>query len=153
MSDSSAVHRNVTQLLLEEGIFSEATLIEQLGECIDRHKSEAKRARLKRTHDEAKDASTLKGVVDQINEQLRPLGLMIARMKSRISGEYELYYGIVNLNEEDGFAKQGWLNKSEQEFFHKLVEEILDSDDKQIEAVAATKCAPSPWPCLVTESN
>ena len=88
-------------------------------------------------NDESKDGEILRKVVEQVNVLLKPLGLMIARMKSRSAGEYQVYYGLVNLNEDDGFAKQGWLNKSEQEFFHKLVDEILESEGKQIEAVAA----------------
>lgn len=130
------VHRNVAQLLLDEGIFSETTLVDHLGECIERYKDDAKRARLKRTHDDKKDQEMLNGVVTTINVQLEPLGLKVARMKSRISGDWERYYGIVNLNEDD-FSKQDWLSKSEQEFFHKLVEEILESETKQIDAVDA----------------
>ena len=133
------MHRNICQLLLEKGIFSKPELIDLLGDCIERHKSEATRGRLKRRHDEDKDAETLEKVVQTINAQLKPLGLMIARMKSRDreSQLWETYYGVVNLNEDDGFGRQGWLNKSEQEFFHKLVEEILDSESKQVEAVVA----------------
>ena len=117
--------------MLDEGIFSEEQLIELLGDCIDKYKDDAKRARLKRMHDEMKDAKTLEAVVESINLQLKPLSLMIARMKSKISGSWETYYGVVNLNEDDGFAKQGWLSKSEQEFFHKLIEEILSSDVRE----------------------
>ena len=134
-----AVHRNICQLLLEVGIFSKPQLIELLGQCIDAHKAEATRGRLKRKHDETKDAETLEKVIDTINAQLKPLALMVARMKSRNreSKEWETYYGVVNLNDEDGFGKQGWLSKSEQEFFHRLVEEIVDSDSKEVEAVVA----------------
>ena len=80
-------------------------------------------------------------VVEDINKQLEPLGLKVARMKSRNgsdSGAFQLYYGVVNLDEEDGWGKQGWLSKSEQEFFHKLVGEILGSDEKRVEASDAT---------------
>ena len=129
MAAMTDVHRNITQLLLEEGVYSESDLMNLMGDCIDLHKREALKGRLKRTHEEAHDKKTLKAVVDRINEQLQPLQLKIAVMKSKqLSGEYETYYGLVNLNEHDGFAKQGWLNKSEQEFFHNIVEEILASD-------------------------
>ena len=141
-AESSDVHRNITQLLLDEGIFPEATLIDHLGECADRHDKEAKRAKIK-MHQDGRDAETLKKVVEKINGQLQPLGLMIARMKSKITGQYEVYYGLVNV-QDDSFAKQEWLKKPEQEFFHKLVEAITDSDDKQVEAVAAAKYAPAP---------
>ena len=135
-----AVHRNICQLLLEKGIFSKPELIDLLGDCIEKHKSEASRGRLKRKHDEVKDGETLDKVLQTINAQLQPLGLKVARMKSRDreSNAWETYYGVVNLNEEDGFGKQGWLSKSEQEFFHKLVDEILESESKQVEAVVAS---------------
>ncbi len=136
-SRNSDVHRNICQLMLDQGIYSEKELVEHMGECIERHKGEAKRVKLKRTHDEAKDQKTLEGVVARINEQLEPLGLKVARLKSKVTGEWERYYGMVNLNEEDSFGKQDWLNKAEQEYFNKLVEEILEADGQRVEAVAA----------------
>ena len=91
------VHRNITQLLLEEGVYSESDLMNLMGDCIDLHKREALKGRLKRTHEEAHDKKTLKAVVDRINEQLQPLQLKIAVMKSKqLSGEYETYYGPVS---------------------------------------------------------
>ena len=153
MSTTTDVHRNIAQLVLDEGIFSEEQLIELLGDCIDKYKDDAKRARLKRTHDEMKDAKTLEAVVESINLQLKPLSLMIARMKSKISGSWETYYGVVNLNEDDGFAKQGWLSKSEQEFFHKLIEEILSSDVRAPPPPPARRRhRPAPSACASTHS-
>ena len=108
-SSGSDVHRNIAQLLLEEGIFAETDLLEHLGECIEKHKDQAKRARLKRTHDQTKDGAMLTTVVEDINKQLEPLGLKVARMKSRNgsdSGAFQLYYGVVNLDEEDGWASR-----------------------------------------------
>ena len=190
------VHRNITQLLLEEGALSESDLINHMGDCIDLHKHEAIKGRLKRTHDEARDKKTLEAVVDRINGQLDPLGLKIANMKSKLSGEYEVrrrpvcrsvtgrggsvchpplllvvvclfsssplllislvllistgasgwqvYYGLVNLKEHDGFAKQqGWLKESEQEFFHMLVDKINES-----EVPPSPHSRPSPLPLL-----
>jgi hypothetical protein len=134
---SSDVHRNICQLLLDRGVFSEDDLLEQLGECIDRHKHAAKRAKLTLKHDDARDRKMLHEVVDHISKQLTPLGLKVARVKSRVMGTHLLYYGIVNLDEDDGFGKQEWLSKSEQEFFYKVVAEILSSDDKEIDSVAA----------------
>ena len=133
---------HVTQLLLDQGVFSEDDLLELFSECVERHAKEAKRAKLKIQHDPDRDKRTLQQVVDLINGNLDPLGLKVVRHRYRNGpppdGAWQTYYGVVNLNEDDGFAKQEWLSKSEQEFFHTLVGQILGSDDGQIDAVEAT---------------
>lgn len=133
-------HRNMCQLLLDHGVFSEDELLEQLGESIERHKRDIadkrESKRLKLHHEEQRDLKTLAAVIEHINEQIEPFGMKVARMKSQTSGTWQVYYGVVNLAEEDGF-KQEWLSKSEQEFFHLLVGEIIGSDSKQIESSEA----------------
>lgn len=134
-------HRNVCQVLLDQGVITESALFDAFSEVLDRHKSDAKRARLSLKGDDEKDRKTLQSVIDTCNEGLEPLGLKIARMRhkdgsaSDEDNAWSTYFGVVNLVEED--ARQDWMNKSEQEFFHKLVIEILGSDDKQVESQEA----------------
>lgn len=139
------VHRNVTQLLLDQGVFCEDDLLELFSECVERHAKEAKRAKLKIQHDPDRDKRTLQQVVDLINGNLDPLGLKVVRHRYRNGpppdGAWQTYYGVVNLNEDDGFAKQEWLSKSEQEFFHKLVGEILAAESKTVDELDATNSA------------
>merc|ERR1712005_62304 len=92
MASSSDVHRNICQLLLDEGVKSEEDLLDNLGECIDRHKESAKRARVKLHDDVNKNAATLESIVQVINDQLQPLGFKVARMKSQVTGEWARYY-------------------------------------------------------------
>ena len=133
------MHRNVCQLLLEHGVFGEEDLIDRLGDCIDRHKQDAKRLKIKRHDDESRNQQQLGKVVDQVNAQLEPLQLKVARMRSKISGEWLTYYGVVNLNEDDALGAHAVsLSKSEQEFFHRLVGDILSCDERRVEATEAT---------------
>lgn len=134
-------HRNVCQVLLDQGVITESALIDAFGEVLDRYKPEAKRARLSLKGEEDKDRKTLQTVVETCNGGLEPLGLKIARMRHKDSSAsdedsaWNTYYGVVNLVEDD--AKQDWMSKSEQEFFHKLVIEILDSEGKHLESQEA----------------
>ena len=139
----TSCHRNVVQILLDQGVLSEQVFLETFGEVVQRYQHEAKRARIALKGDEEKDKKTLVQAVDLCNERLEPLGLKIAKMKHKDregadgqEGTWNTYYGVVNLVEED--TKQDWMGKSEQEFFHKLVMEILGSDTKQIESQEAT---------------
>ena len=110
-------------------------------QVVQRFHQDAKRAKLTLKHDDGreKDRKTLGLVIDHCNEGLEPIGLKVAKIKHKDteSGSWHVYYGVVNLNEDDGAAKQDWMSKSEQEFFHKLVLEILDADDKRLEAQEA----------------
>ena len=132
-------HRNVCQLLLDRGVYKEDELAEAWQEVVGRYPKDAKRAKLSLKHDEVRDRETLMKVVDSCNESLEPLGLKIAKMKQqdRDSKAWITYYGIVNLVEDDKYATQTWMSKSEQEFFHKLVAEILGSDPKELESSLA----------------
>ena len=130
------VHRNVVQLVLSQGLFRESELLDLLARCIDTHKQEAKRARLKyNADDHDTNLKTLSSVVDVANEKLLPLGMKIARMKSKAHGQADTYYGVVDLNTDDAFSKfANPLSTAEQEFFHKLVSAILASGNKAIES-------------------
>lgn len=139
------------QLLLEEGALSEDRLVALLGECVTRHGGEAKRAkivthveggrsRLSAADADEKNRKTLGVVLDALTAQLQPLGMKVAKMKSR--ADKQLHYGLVNLNPDDALAKAATtLSKSEQEFFHKLVGEILAAESKTVDELDATNSA------------
>lgn len=142
-TESGDVGRNITQLLLDQGIFTEQALLERFALCVGTHKADAKRAKLRyhpvdQQSDDAernaeRNLKALQGVIEHSNEQLKTLGLMVARMKSKASGVQETYYGLVDLNSHDEFSKLATtLNKGEQEYFRRVVAEILASDDKEI---------------------
>ena len=120
---------------------NEDELLDIFGNTIDNYKAEAKRARLSLKHDRdsdnSRDVKSLRGVIDEINSQWEPWNMKVAKMKYKTAGRFVQYYGVVNILEEDGMCKQDWLSKSEQEFFHLLVAEILDADSKTIDAVQA----------------
>lgn len=133
--------QNISQLLLRVGVLNEDELLDIFGNTIDNYKAEAKRARLSLKHDRdsdnSRDVKSLRGVIDEINSQWEPWNMKVAKMKYKTAGRFVQYYGVVNILEEDGMCKQDWLSKSEQEFFHLLVAEILDADSKTIDAVQA----------------
>ena len=126
------VQRNMCQLLLAHGIFSERQLLDLFEQCIVQHKADAKRARLTHTGDDDKDRRTLMAVIDALNGQLESLGMKIAKLRSRASGSEDWYYGVVNLGGDDPFSRLAdSLNKAEQEYFHKLITRILESEDME----------------------
>ena len=131
--------QNVFQLLLTEGAISETDLLEHLGDCVERHKAEAKRAKVAYKHEAERDIKTLRGIVDDINSQIEAWNMKIARknFKAPGSSKWVHHYGVVNILEDDGMCKQDWLSKSEQEFFHLIVAEILDADTKSIDSTIA----------------
>ena len=141
--DYGDVLRNLTQLLLDRGVFTEHDLLERFAACLDTHKHDAKRAKL-RYHAVDQDSENaernaernlkaLQAVVASTNDQLKTLGMMVKRTKSKASGTQETYYGLVDLNSNDDFSKLATtLTKSEQEYFRKVVTQILGSDDKQV---------------------
>ena len=132
-------NRRMLQLLLTEGAISETDLLEHLGDCVERHKAEAKRAKVAYKHEAERDIKTLRGIVDDINSQIEAWNMKIARknFKAPGSSKWVHHYGVVNILEDDGMCKQDWLSKSEQEFFHLIVAEILDADTKSIDSTIA----------------
>jgi hypothetical protein len=64
-------------------------------------------------------------MVDTLNKELSGLGLKFARLKSKASGSWETYYGVVNLVVDDTFSKLADpLGKAEQEFFRRCVQPL-----------------------------
>lgn len=133
------VHRNLLQLLLDRGVFTEQDLLKKFAECIQEHKDDAKRAKLRyHSDDPERNLKALQSVVDQLDEQLKTLGMKVARMRSKASGVQETYFGIVDLNSSDTFSKLASpLGKAEQEFFRRVVADILASEDKEIDSASA----------------
>ena len=129
----SDVHRNVTQLLLDQGVYSEDKLLDVLRACIEAHPAEAKRVKLKMKNDSERDNKLLATVVEAINTQLEPLGLKVAKMKFRKTP----YYGLVNLVEDDLAKAAQPLGKAEQEYFHRLVGEILGAPGSKLDHTQA----------------
>ena len=81
------VHRNLLQLLLDRGVFTEQDLLKKFAECIQEHKDDAKRAKLRyHSDDPERNLKALQSVVDQLDEQLKTLGMKVARMRSKASG-------------------------------------------------------------------
>lgn len=128
------VQRNLCQLLLSQGCFLEDDLVERYHECLDRHK------RQKRWHkdDDEKNRKELGRMIDELNEQLEALGIKVARMKSKATGKWEMHYGVVNLLGDDAFSSLALgLTKAEQELFHKVISEIIASEERKIESTDA----------------
>eukprot|EP00326_Haptolina_ericina_P002325 CAMPEP_0181203078 /NCGR_PEP_ID=MMETSP1096-20121128/19190_1 /TAXON_ID=156174 ORGANISM="Chrysochromulina ericina, Strain CCMP281" /NCGR_SAMPLE_ID=MMETSP1096 /ASSEMBLY_ACC=CAM_ASM_000453 /LENGTH=189 /DNA_ID=CAMNT_0023293647 /DNA_START=49 /DNA_END=618 /DNA_ORIENTATION=- len=115
---TTAVHRNMNQLLLEGGAFSETDLLELLRRCIEAHDS---RIVLK---GDASDLQTLDNLVsNECSKMLEPLGIKIAKVRNR--AEQQMYYGVVNLRSDDPFAQlANCLSTKEQEFFHRMINEM-----------------------------
>jgi len=129
------VHRNVMQLLLGAGAVTEEDLLSKLGECIETHRDDAKRAKLKLVGDHDKEKAVLDGVVSVLNSQLDALAMKVAKVRSK--HDKHVYYGLVNLRSDD-FIKQGTnLDKGEQELFYKILEAIDACHDKDIEEMVA----------------
>lgn len=138
------VRRNVCQLLLDQGYFSEPELLEAFRDCLDRHNADAKKHGLKwhKTKDgEAKDEDNrkeLRKVVDALDDTLGPIGLKVASMKSKSSGSWQTYYGVVNLLPNDSFSKLAdGLSKKEQELYTKVVADITSCEDEKIDTTDA----------------
>ena len=109
------------QLLLDRGAFSEAELLDLLNQCVQQFPDDAKRARIK-LHNDDRDKEVLDRVVKtELSDLLEPLAMKVA--KSRSKADKQVYYGLVNLREDD-FAKLARsLSEKEQEFFHRLPED------------------------------
>ena len=132
---ASIVHKNLMQLLLGVGAITQEELISKLEECIQTHPNEAKRAKLRLVEDVDKDKATLDAVVKVLNDQLESLGMKVAKGKH----DKKVYYGLVNLRSDD-LVKHGTnLDKGEQDFLHKILDEIdaCDETPKEIEEMVA----------------
>ena len=140
---ASIVHKNMMQLLLGVGAITQEELMSKLEECIQTHPNEAKRAKLRvatagaMVEDKVvdQDKATLDAVVKVLNDQLEALGMKIAKGKH----DKKVYYGLVNLRSDD-LVKHGTnLDKGEQDFLHKILDEIdaCDETPKEIEEMVA----------------
>ena len=88
-----------------------------------------------RSADDEKNRKELSRLIDELNEQLEALGIKVNRMKSKATGKWEMHYGVVNLNGEDEFSSLALgLTKAEQELFHKVIAEIMASEERKIES-------------------
>ncbi|KAL1511608.1 hypothetical protein AB1Y20_006402 [Prymnesium parvum] len=122
MAASSDVHRNLVQLFLEHGVFSESTLLDLLAQCIDAFPIDARRHNIRLTGSDT-DKETLDRVAKlEISELLEPLAMKVA--KRRYGVDKQMYYGLINLR-NDSFAKlSNNLSEKELEFFHAILREV-----------------------------
>ena len=94
----SDVHRNLLQMLLHEGAYSQQDLLDLFEQCVDSHHGSAKVARIKWRpgDDEANEATLERMLMTEMNTYLDPIGLKVAKKRHRS----RLHYGLVNLVSE-----------------------------------------------------
>ena len=129
MAPYGRVHQNLMQVLLGAGAIAEEDLLVKLQECVDTHRQDATKAKLRMTDDDERNRATLDSVVSTINDKIEDsLAMKVAKAKNKL--DKKVYYGIVNLRSDDFVKHATNLDKGEQELFYKVLEEIDNIDDK-----------------------
>ena len=136
MAPYGRVHQNLMQVLLGAGAISEEDLLAKLQECVDTHREDAAKGKLRMGDDEERNRATLDSVVTTLNDKIEdPLAMKVAKAKNKL--DKKVYYGIVNLRSDDFVKHASNLDKGEQELFYKILEEVDNSDDKWIDPMEA----------------
>lgn len=136
MAAYGRVHQNLMQVLLGAGAISEEDLLVKLQECVDTHREDATKAKLRMGDDEERNRATLDSVVTTLNDKIEDaLAMKVAKAKNKL--DKKVYYGIVNLRSDDFVKHATNLDKGEQELFYKILEEVDNSDDKWIDPMEA----------------